>query len=83
MNVTRRDAAGVLGAALAVGLVFRADDASADCPNITAALPILTKVQGDLQKAAHDFGGHRQDALNAVNAALSELGKCQQAAQCK
>jgi hypothetical protein len=83
MNVTRRDAAGVLGAALAVGLVLRSGEASADCPNITKALEALQKAQGDLQRAAHDYGGHRQEALNAVNTAIDQLGKCLQAAQCK
>jgi hypothetical protein len=83
MEMTRRDAAGAFGAALAVGLLLKPRDAAADCPNITKAITALTAVQGDLQKAATDFGGHKAAALKAVNEALSELGACLQSQQCK
>jgi hypothetical protein len=83
MDMTRRDAAVAVGAALAAGLVLRSNDAAADCPNIGKAIAALQSAQGDLQRAAHDFGGHRAEALAAVNTALDKLGLCLQAAQCK
>jgi hypothetical protein len=83
MNVTRRDMAAVVGAAVAAGLVLRSGAAGADCPNIVRAIDSLTKAQGDLQNAAHDYDGHRQEALDAVNHALDKLGKCLQSHQCK
>ncbi len=83
MDVTRRDAAVTIGAALAAGLMLGSKDAEADCPNIVKAIAALQLAQGDLQRAAHDFGGHRADALKAVNNALDQMGLCLQAPQCK
>lgn len=83
MSMSRRDVAGALGAAVAAGLVLRSGDAEADCPNITKAIAALTAVQTDLQKAAHDYNGHRASALTAVNNSLTELGACLQAQQCR
>jgi anti-sigma-K factor RskA len=82
MDMTRRDAAAAVGAALAVGLVFRASDAEADCPNIIKAVAALQAAQTDLKNAAHDYDGHRADALKAVDAALSQLNICLKSAQC-
>jgi hypothetical protein len=103
MDLTRRDAAAALGAVLAAGLVFRTSDAEADCPNIikavnsvTAALKDLQAAQADLKAAKHDFGGHRADALAAIDsaigpnggggsmgAAIKQLGLCLTCPQCK
>jgi hypothetical protein len=83
MDMTRRDAAAAVGAALAVGLVFRAGEAEADCPNIVKATAALVAAQTDLKNAAHDFDGHRADALKAVDAALTQLQMCLKSAQCK
>ncbi len=83
MDMTRRDAAAAVGAALAVGLVFRAGDAKADCPNIIKAITSLQAAQTDLKNAAHDYDGHRADALKATDAALAQLQLCLKSAQCK
>jgi len=42
-------------------------------PEIHAALRKLQSAKLDLQKAAHDFGGERAEALNDVNKAITEL----------
>ena len=45
-------------------------------PEIRRALANLQKSKNDLQHAAHDFGGHREQALDLVQRAISQ---CQQA----
>jgi acyl-CoA reductase-like NAD-dependent aldehyde dehydrogenase len=42
-------------------------------PAIRAAIRSLEKAKYDLQHAAHDFGGHRADALQAVDSAINQL----------
>jgi len=42
-------------------------------PAIHAAISALEKARIDLKDAAHDFGGHRESALKAVDNALAEL----------
>lgn len=42
-------------------------------PEIRAAIDALEKAKYHLQHAAHDFGGHREDALKAVDNALAQL----------
>ncbi|HYL98029.1 MAG TPA: hypothetical protein VEZ90_03665 [Blastocatellia bacterium] len=42
-------------------------------PRIYAAIDALGAAQGDLQNAAHDYCGHRVEALEAVRAALTQL----------
>jgi hypothetical protein len=42
-------------------------------PAIRAAIRNLERAVVDLQNAAHDFGGHREDAINACNAAIAQL----------
>ncbi len=82
MSMTRRDAAAAVGAALAAGLLFREGTADAACPNIDNAIKALTAAQADLQRAAHDFNGHKVAALQAVDAAIKQLGLCLQVKQC-
>jgi len=48
-------------------------------PLIRRAVNALQAAKGDLQSAAHDFCGHRVEALEASNAALTQL---QQALRC-
>ncbi|HWX42725.1 MAG TPA: hypothetical protein VN345_16350 [Blastocatellia bacterium] len=48
-------------------------------PLIRRAVNALQAAKGDLQNAAHDYCGHRVDALAATNAALTQL---QQALAC-
>jgi hypothetical protein len=42
-------------------------------PHIRGAIKELEAARKELQTAAHDFGGHRVDALKAVDAAIVQL----------
>ena len=42
-------------------------------PEIRAAIRSLERAKLDLQRAAHDFGGHRADALRATDEAIKQL----------
>jgi hypothetical protein len=42
-------------------------------PEMQAALQSLQDAKRHLEKAGHDFGGHRQAALNHVNQAIEEM----------
>jgi len=42
-------------------------------PAIRHAITSLENAKGYLQKASHDFGGHRADALASVEVALKQL----------
>lgn len=42
-------------------------------PEIRAAIRSLERAKADLQRASHDFGGHRADALKATDEAIKQL----------
>lgn len=42
-------------------------------PHIRAALMELREAKRELQTAAHDFGGHRKEAIEAVDTAINQL----------
>ena len=42
-------------------------------PEIRAAIRALERAKGHLKSAAHDFGGHRVEALAAVDKAIEQL----------
>lgn len=42
-------------------------------PHIRAAIRELQEAKRELQTAAHDFGGHREDAVKAVDEAIRQL----------
>ena len=42
-------------------------------PQIMAAIRALEEARLHLQRAAHDFGGHRVKAIRAIDAALVQL----------
>jgi hypothetical protein len=42
-------------------------------PAIRAAIAALERAKADMQAAAHDFGGHRVDALAACDNAIAQL----------
>jgi hypothetical protein len=44
-------------------------------PKIRQAINALQNAKGDLQNAAHDFCGHRVEALEATNNAINQLQK--------
>ncbi len=47
-------------------------------PQIVAALRALDGAKAHLQEAAHDFGGHRVDAIRAIDEAHHQLELCMQ-----
>jgi hypothetical protein len=47
-------------------------------PHIKGALVELTEARKELQTAAHDFGGHRVDAIRAIDVAMKQLRLAQQ-----
>lgn len=61
----------VLAAALAGG--YAAGVSSADQPNMQAALDNLDAARTDLDRATHNKGGHRAEALRLVNLAIAEV----------
>ena len=42
-------------------------------PHIRQAISELREARKELKEAAHDFGGHRKEALEAVNVAIKQL----------
>ncbi|HEX4599827.1 MAG TPA: hypothetical protein VH116_00430 [Gemmatimonadales bacterium] len=42
-------------------------------PEIYAAIRALERAKQHLQRAAHDFGGHRVEAIQAIDGALVQL----------
>ena len=47
-------------------------------PEIQDALGALARAKNHLQHAAHDFGGHRVDAIRAIDEADRQLRICMQ-----
>jgi hypothetical protein len=45
-------------------------------PAIHRALKELRDARRELKEAAHDFGGHREDAVKAVDGAIEQLEIC-------
>ena len=44
-------------------------------PSIRRAIGALEAAKNDLEHAAHDFGGHRVEAIESINHALEQLHK--------
>jgi hypothetical protein len=42
-------------------------------PHIRAAIQELKEARHELETAAHDFGGHRKEALDSVDVAIKQL----------
>lgn len=42
-------------------------------PRIRAAIHELREAKRELEKADHDFGGHKKEAIEAVNHAIKQL----------
>lgn len=45
-------------------------------PEIHAAINSLQRAKRHLQEANHDFGGHRVDAIKAIDNAIAQLQTC-------
>jgi hypothetical protein len=73
--MTRQAGCRVLGL-VAVCLAFAPDVRAKEYPHIVAALGELKEARRELKEAAHDFGGHRVKALEAVDEAIVQLNKC-------
>ncbi len=50
--------------------------ALADHPEIQDAIGALERARDHLRHASHDFGGHREAALRAIDVALRQLHAC-------
>jgi hypothetical protein len=57
---------------MAIGGAIGACSVSADQPNMVAALNSLRAARGELIQATPNKGGHRERAINFVNAAIQE-----------
>jgi len=72
MTMTRRST--LAGAVATAGLTLAAATAQAEPhPEIRRAIAALERARDYMQHAAHDFGGHRVDALRDCDAALRQL----------
>ncbi len=72
MSMTRRST--LAGAVATAGIVFSAATAEAEPhPEIRHAINALEKARDYMQHAAHDFGGHRVDALRECDEAIRQL----------
>jgi hypothetical protein len=47
-------------------------------PQIAAAITSLQDAREHLNRASHDFGGHRGEALKAIDEAIAQLQICMQ-----
>lgn len=47
-------------------------------PHLRSAVVELQAAREELKTAAHDFGGHRVDAMKAIDAAIRQLRVAQQ-----
>ncbi|HUJ96208.1 MAG TPA: hypothetical protein VLW84_13130 [Terriglobales bacterium] len=66
-----------LFATLAVLLMLSSPSpAAGHHPHIEEAIQALHSAKGDLESAAHDFGGHRADAIRAIDEAEKQLKIC-------
>lgn len=45
-------------------------------PHIRAAIRELREAKKELKEADHDFGGHRVDAIKAIDVAIEQLETC-------
>jgi len=45
-------------------------------PEIREALEALRRAKGHMEHAAHDFGGHRVEAIEATDRAIKQLEIC-------
>jgi hypothetical protein len=67
-----------LVALLAMMMVSSPSPAAHRHPRIMSAINALQTAKAELQAAAHDFGGHRIDAIKAIDGALYQLNICMQ-----
>ena len=61
------------GTAVELALESTGSSPSERHPNINRAISALGAAEADLQNAAHDYCGHRVEAIEAIKAALDQL----------
>jgi hypothetical protein len=79
MTMTRRATLAATAAAAALsGLALASTTAESQerHPKIREAIRAIRGAQDDLRHAAHDFGGHREDALRDCDRAAEQLETC-------
>jgi len=62
-----------LGAAVLAGSLLSATLVRADQPNMQNALSQLQAAKTSLEAAAHNKGGHRENAIRLINQAIVEV----------
>ena len=78
---TRRRTLSLAGGLVLAGLGLSATGGPARAeekerhPHIRAAIHELREAKRDLEKADHDFGGHRKAAIEAIDHAIRQLEK--------
>lgn len=55
----------------------------ARCPNIHKAVAALDAAMHDMEVAAHDYCGHKAEAMEASRHALEQLRKAEECKECK
>ncbi len=55
--------------------VAQAQEGKERHPHIRAAIRELREAEKELETSKHDFGGHRKDAVKAVDGAIDQLEK--------
>ena len=63
----------LLGAVLMIGVNNVSAAPAERHPHIRGAVRELREAKRELQTAAHDFGGHRVKAIEAVDVAINQL----------
>jgi hypothetical protein len=53
------------------------------CPRIHEAQETLRHAREELDHAGHDFCGHKEDAIHAIDHALEELRKAENCDRCR
>ena len=80
----------ILGLAVILGLLIfaamlmakPAPATMARCPNIHKAVVALDAAMHDMEVAAHDFCGHKAEAMEASRHALEQLRKAEECKEC-
>jgi peptidoglycan hydrolase CwlO-like protein len=73
--MTRLSAVILIAAATISTSILYAAEKSERHPHIRAAIKELREAKKELQEAAHDFGGHRVDAVKAIDEAEKHLAE--------
>lgn len=63
----------VLGIALTCGTALFAQNERAMHPRIAAAIAAMRDARAYMVAAPHDFGGHKADAVRAIDEAIRQL----------